>query len=114
MSLVFHNNSGRKIWTAWGMWYPTTCPGERGNYVVKGWFEFAIGERATVSTDDMRGPAFYVFANDANNNKWSGSRAVGVSQQAFERCINDFISLNPAYFKEFPRTSSNHIVTFNP
>jgi uncharacterized membrane protein len=112
MSLVFHNTTENRLYTAWGMYYPNDCSG-RGDYVVKGWFWIESGAYGTVSTDDMRGPSFWAYAQDDLGHIWSGSQSVATTNNAFERCVGDQMSLNPKYFKVFPRESSNQLVHFN-
>lgn len=115
MPLRFRNNRSVRLWAAWGMWYPNDCPGDRGSYVIKGWFKLEGGEDGVVSTDDMRGPTFFAYGQWEDGFQTVGARRVTVGNLSFERCINDiFVDGREYRFTEFPRTSSDHTVNFGP
>lgn len=112
MPLYFHNGRSSKLYSAWGMWYPSTCP--ESGFVIKGWFVFEPGESGQVSSDDMRGGSYLTYGFWEDGYEWAGEVDAELPNSAFEHCLGSMIHLNgkKVKFKSFPRFNGTHHVTF--
>ena len=90
--LAFCNHYSERVWVAYMFWSPDACGGGGGNWQTIGWLGIEPGSCATVyanDLDDVNNRYWYFYAqNDDQSGEWSGDIEVGVTDRAFNHCLN--------------------------